>query len=205
MNALELVGAAGVALLKHRLTGHASDDGTARFLLDRLTGEQVAAIVSAVLADPIASQIRVLVPRSLVNGLGLPEDVITDERTTRMRNMNHDRPALLLANADDDQGESLLHLTLVGAKQLTESPDFWVEPASRGLGLPADQVGAWSAALKGMMQAEDWPLSHVARFVSATRNGLIDHGYTIPQALGWALAVGSPRRHGFQHGDCSIG
>ncbi|WP_029911597.1 FtsK/SpoIIIE domain-containing protein [Caulobacter sp. UNC358MFTsu5.1] len=197
MNALELIGAAGVALLKHRLAGHLPDDGIARFLLDRLTGEQVAAVVGAVLADPIGSQIRVLVPRSLVEGFGLPEEVITDERTTRMRNVNHDRPALLLANADDDQGESLLHLTLIGAKQLTESPDFWVEPASRGLGLPDDQIAAWNAALKGLMQAEDWPLSHVARFVATTRAGLVEHGHTIPQALGWALpAVQLPRDTG---------
>ncbi|MNR96921.1 DNA translocase SpoIIIE [compost metagenome] len=197
MNALELIGAAGVALLKHRLAGHVLEDGIARFLLDRLTGEQVAAVVGAVLADPIGSQIRVLVPRSLVEGFYLPEEVITDERTTRMRNVNHDRPALLLANGDDDQGESLLHLTLIGAKQLTESPDFWVEPASRGLGLPEDQIAAWNAALKGLMQSEDWPLSHVARFVATTRAGLVEHGHTIPQALGWALpAVQLPRDTG---------
>lgn len=197
MNALELIGAAGVALLKHRLAGHVSEDGTARFLLDRLTGEQVAAVVAAVLADPIGSQIRVQVPRSLVEGFGLPEDAMTDERTTRMRNVDHDRPALLLANGDDDQGESLQHVTLIGAKQLTESPDFWVEPASVGLGLPVDQIAAWNAALRGLMHAEDWPLSHVARYVATTRAGLAEHGQTVAQALGWALpAVQLPRDTG---------
>ena len=197
MNALELIGAAGVALLKHRLAGHVPEDGTARFLLDRLTGEQVAAVVTAVLADPIGSQIRVQVPRALVEGFDLPEDVMTDERTTRMRNVDHDRPALLLANGDDDQGESLQHVTLIGAKQLTEAPEFWVLPASLGLGLPEDQIAAWSAALKGLMQAEDWPLSHVARYVASTRLGLADQGQTVAQALGWALpAVLLPRDSG---------
>ncbi len=40
----------------------------------------------------------------------------------------------LLANTDDDQGESLQDVTLVAAKQLTEDPLPWVDPASAGLG-----------------------------------------------------------------------
>jgi S-DNA-T family DNA segregation ATPase FtsK/SpoIIIE len=55
-----------------------------------------------------------------------------------------DRPALLLANTDDDQGASLQDVTLIGAKQLTEEPRLWVQAASAGLGLPDAQVTIWA-------------------------------------------------------------
>ena len=141
MNASELLGSVGAASLRERLANASESDGLARFMLDRLTGQQVAAVVQALLRDnEVAKKILIAVPRALVEGLGLPETVVTDERTVALRHAECDRPALLLANSDDDQGASLQDVTLLGAKQLTEEPRLWVAAAATGLGLPEAQT-----------------------------------------------------------------
>lgn len=86
MKPSELIGAAGATSLRLRLDAIAEDDGVARFLLDRLTGEQVAAITTALLKDPTTDlRLKIAIPRTLVAGYDLPEHVVTDERTVAMR------------------------------------------------------------------------------------------------------------------------
>ncbi|MES0100648.1 FtsK/SpoIIIE domain-containing protein [Mesorhizobium sp. M0019] len=199
MNAFDLIGAAGAASLAERLSVVSDGDGIARFMLDRLTGPQVAAIVRALLQDHATeSRMRIVVPRSLVAGQDLPESVVTDERTVALRHAECDRPALLIANTDDDQGASLQDVTLIGAKQLSENPAFWVGPAAHGLGLPDEQLRAWEAALRGLTAAEDWTLHQVSHYVELTRTCIEDHSMAVPAALGWALpALQLPRDSGY--------
>lgn len=199
MNAFELLGSVGAASLRERLANASEADGTARFMLDRLTGQQVAAVVMALLQDAqTADKIKIAVPRNLVEGFGLPESVITDERTVALRHAPCDRPALLLANTDDDQGASLQDVTLLGAKQLTEEPRLWVDAASAGLGLPAEQIAIWEAALGGLAAAEDWTLHQVSNYVWATRTSISEESKPLLQALGWALpALQLPRDSGY--------
>lgn len=199
MNAFDLIGAAGAALLTERLKIVSDEDGIARFMLDRLTGPQVAAIVKALLQDPATEpRMKIAVPRSLVAGQDLPESVMTDERTVALRHAECDQPALLIANTDDDQGESLQEVTLIGAKQLSEDPAFWVGPAAKGLGLPDEQLHAWEAALHGLTAAEDWTLHQISHYVELTRKCIEDHSMTVSAALGWALpALQLPRDSGY--------
>ena len=56
MNASELLGAVGAASLRERLANASEGDGLARFMLDRLTGQQVAAVVQALLLDSETAQ-----------------------------------------------------------------------------------------------------------------------------------------------------
>jgi DNA segregation ATPase FtsK/SpoIIIE, S-DNA-T family len=195
VNASEILGAVGAASLRMRLTNISDADGVARFMLDRLTGQQVAAIVEALLRDTaVAAQIRIAVPRGLVIGFGLPEDVVTDERTVALRNAEVDRPALLLANTDDDQGASLQDVTLIGAKQLTEEARLWVLAASAGLGLPDGQIAVWESALRGLAATEDWTLYQVSNYVELTRRRISEESKPLLEALGWALpALQLPR------------
>jgi DNA segregation ATPase FtsK/SpoIIIE, S-DNA-T family len=195
----ELIGAAGAQSLRMRLNGIAEDDGVARFLLDRLTGEQVAAIATALLKDPTTDlRLKIAIPRSLVAGYELPEHVVTDERTVAIRNAECDKPALLLANTDDDQGASLQDVTLLGAKQLTEDPQPWVESASAGLGLPDSQIGTWKAALRGLNAADDWTLHQISHYVALTRLCIEEQSKPVAEALGWALpALHLPRDSGY--------
>lgn len=199
MNASELLGAVGAASLRERLANASEGDGLARFMLDRLTGQQVAAVVQALLLDgETAQKIKIAVPRDLVAAFDLPPAVITDERTVALRHAECDRPALLLANSDDDQGASLQDVTLLGAKQLTEEPRLWVEAAAAGLGLPESQLEIWQAALRGLAAAEDWTLHQVSNYVELTRRSIADDSKPLLEALGWALpALQLPRDSGY--------
>lgn len=199
MTPSNLIGAAGAASIRQRLSSISEADGVARYLLDRLTGEQVAAITSALLEDSATGALlKIALPRNLVGDFGLPDHVVTDERTVAVRHAECDRPALLLANTDDDQGASLGDVTLIGAKQLTEDADPWVEAAAAGLGLPDSQIGAWKAALKGLNNADDWTLHQISNYVALTRERIAAESTTVPDALGWALpALHLPRDSGY--------
>lgn len=199
MSASELLGAVGAASLRERLANASEGDGLARFMLDRLTGQQVAAVVQALLLDgETAKKIKIAVPRDLVATFGLPQTVITDERTVALRHAECNRPALLLANTDDDQGASLQDVTLLGAKQLTEEPRLWVEAAAAGLGLPATQLAIWEATLLGLAAAEDWSLHQVSNYVELTRRSIAEESKPLLEALGWALpALQLPRDSGY--------
>ncbi|TIW00503.1 MAG: hypothetical protein E5V74_15310, partial [Mesorhizobium sp.] len=108
MNPSDLIGAAGATSIRLRLDALSPEDGMARYLLDRLTGEQVAAITQALLTDTKATELlNIALPRSLVSPFGLPDSVMTDERMVAIRHADYNRPALLFANTDEDQGASL--------------------------------------------------------------------------------------------------
>ncbi len=199
VNALDILGAVGAASLRTRLATLSDSDGTARFMLDRLTGAQVAAIVKALLLDTAAAaKVFIAVPRTLVIGMGLPDAVITDERTVALRHADNQRPALLLANTDDDQGASLQDVALIGAKQLSDEPQLWVQAASSGLGLPDAQLTIWEAALRGLAATEDWTLHQISNYVELTRKCIADDSKPLFEALGWGLpALQLPRDSGY--------
>jgi S-DNA-T family DNA segregation ATPase FtsK/SpoIIIE len=193
---LEILGAVGAASIRERLRGLTDVDGTARFMLDQLTGEQVAAIVKAVLRDTeAAAKIAIRIPRSLVEGLEVPSEVTTDERTVRLRHAEWDVPAVLLVNTDDDQGASLQDVTLLGAKQFTEEPKLWVQAASAEVGLQEEDKSIWEAALRGLAASDDCTLHQVSNFVELTRRAIAEESKPILVALGWALPALHLPRH----------
>lgn len=199
MNALDILGAVGAASLRARLVNLSESDGTARFMLDRLTGPQVAAVVRALLQDAsTTAKIFIAVPRALVTDMGLPESVMTDERSVALRHADNQRPALLLANTDDDQGASLQDVTLIGAKQLSDEPQLWVQAASAGLGLPEAQLSIWEAALRSLAATEDWTLHQISNYVELTHKCIAEDSKPLLEALGWALpALQLPRDSGY--------
>lgn len=188
MNALELIGKTASAYLGRLMSPEESTEGTARFLLDRLTGEQVTAICQEVLANAeLADLVRIRVPRELGEPHGLAAEVLTDQRTTHWRHAECDRPALLIANTDDDQGQSLRDITPIGSLELLAEPDLWVQQASADLGLTDPQLRMWEKALKGLQDARPVSLDVLANFVLATRHAIGTDGLPVLSALGWAL------------------
>lgn len=199
MTPSDLIGAAGAASIRHRLSTLTPEDGVARYLLDRLTGEQVAAITRALLEDPeIAAKLKIALPRDLVAPYGLPESVITDQKTTGVRHEDHKLPAVLMANTDDNQGASLGDLTPIGARQLVEDPGPWIGAAVAGLGLGEGPVRDLQAALRGLTAAHDWSLHQIASFLSLARERMVSQSVPVAEALGWALpALHLPRDSGY--------
>ncbi len=191
MNEREIIGATAAALIARN---HLGADGQTRLLLDRLGDEQVAAICRAVMAHAqLATTCCLRIPREVGRRAGLPEAILTDDRTTYWRNQHVEGyRVMLLANADDEQGQSLGDLTLIGSGQLLSEPGLWV--TSAGLDLSDRETSCWTAALQGLIQSRSVSLDRLAGYVVATRSGVKDMGLPVESALGHALpALQAPR------------
>jgi S-DNA-T family DNA segregation ATPase FtsK/SpoIIIE len=197
VNERELLGATAVALIEKKYLGSdASAEGQTRLLLDRLSDAQVAAICRAILAHPeLAAVCRLRIPRDVGRRTGLPEEALTDERATFWRSRRDpERRVVILANADDEQGQSLKDLTPIGSDALFSEPALWVACASAGLDLPADQLRAWTVAVETLLQLRNMSVDRFAEYVVATRDAVLAQGLPLENALGYALpALRAPR------------
>ncbi|MEV5029607.1 FtsK/SpoIIIE domain-containing protein [Paenibacillus sp. LPE1-1-1.1] len=195
MNQLELIGQVATEYLRRQLQTSYSEEGVARFLLDRLTGDQVSLICKTISQDPLLSlSITIKVPRKLVEGSGLPDEMVTDEKTTYWRNATCDKPAILLANTNDDQGQSLRDIAKVGASDLKSQPEIWVQVAGKDLPLTDDQKKYWHQSLKGLQEASECSLEEFSQFVVMVREIIYENSVSVVRALGWALpALRIPR------------
>ncbi len=198
MGSIDLIGQVATKFLRESLNTEDSD-GVARFILDRLTGEQVTNICQSILATPdLSPHIKIQIPRTLVAGYNLPEAILTDEKTVHLRHAPCDRPCLLLANTNDDQGQSLKDISALGAGLLKEQIEIWVDVASEGLDLPDEQLKYWNKALKGLLAASECSLEQFANYVMDTRQRIASESVPIINALGWALpALRLPRDSGY--------
>lgn len=201
MNEIELIGRVATEFFRKNLQGDATDnpDGVARFLLDRLTGEIVATICKSILQDKLLDEkVQIKVPKQLVEGYGLPDDVKTEYRTTYWRNASCEKSALILANTNDDQGPSLRDITTIGAGDLKGVPGLWVETASRDLLLTDEQTSHWEKALRGLQEANECSLEQFSTYIVWTRSIMLTEGLPLINALGWALpALRIPRDSGY--------
>ncbi|MGF7048385.1 S-DNA-T family DNA segregation ATPase FtsK/SpoIIIE [Paenibacillus sp. DS2015] len=195
MNKLELTGQVATEYLRRQLQTGNLEDGVARFLLDRLTADQVSSICNTISKDSLLSSLlSIKVPRKLVEGRGLSDDMITDEKTTYWRNASCDKPAILLANTNDDQGQSLRDIARIGAGDLKNLPEVWVQVASKDLPLTDDQKKYWQQSLRGLQQASECSLDEFSQFVVMVREVILKDSVPVVRALGWALpALRIPR------------
>ncbi len=202
MNAQRLIGLIGAAILKRDSVSEQTES-VARFLLDRLTGQQVAEICSQILLDPdLTANIEVKIPKTLISGYvieyGLPDEFLTEERTVYWRNAPCSKPAIVLANTNDDQGQSLRDVTSIGTREIKSEFELWVDIASDGLGLPPAQIKHWKQAIKGLQSANDYSLDQFARYVFKTKQKILEESVPVIDALGWALPeLRLPRDSGY--------
>jgi DNA segregation ATPase FtsK/SpoIIIE, S-DNA-T family len=193
MTSDDLIGRVAAIYLRNRL----SEDepaGVARFLLDCLTADQTAAVAKAILADPGLSQsIEIRLPLHFVGDHGLPEEVLTKERTTYFRNADCEKSALLVANTGDDEEQSLKELVPVGGPQLQSQPDLWVNLAAELLPITEQHQKWWVKALQSLLEVRSFSLDTYAEYILQTRNAIED-GLPTLHALGFALpALRIPR------------
>jgi S-DNA-T family DNA segregation ATPase FtsK/SpoIIIE len=192
-----LIGRVVAAFLHDRL-GDSEGTGTARYLLDCFAPAQLTAIATAVLGDgDLDRQVEMRLPKHFLLDSGLPERVLTAERTTYWRNASFSKAILLVANTGDDEEQSLKELVPVGSQQLQADCDVWVRIAGAGLGLTDEHLKWWTRALKGLLDAKALPLERMADYVSETRRAIAEEGHPILHALGFALpALHVPRDSG---------
>jgi len=196
MTPLELIGTATTAYIQRRVRPEQGDEGTARLLLDRLTAAQVAAVCRSILSNPhLACQVQIRIPRDIGAPQDLPAEVLTDERTTHWRHAPCEKPILLLANSDDDQGQSLREVTPIDSTVLCNECDLWIDEASEGLGLVDQDITVWKRATHGLLDARPVSLDVFAAYVLSTREAIRDHGLPVVMALGWALPQVQVPRH----------
>lgn len=186
MTSEELIGKVAASYLRD----HLSDDdstGVARYLLDCLTAEQTAAVAKTILTDTsLAHRIDIKLPAHFVGHLNLPPTVLTNERTTYFRNAACEKPALLLANTGDDEGQSLKDLVCIDEPLLRRHPELWVTLAAEGLPIPEQHKSWWIKALQGLLDVRPFALDRLAHYVLDTRAAITD-GHSILFALGVAL------------------
>ncbi len=182
------------SFLRDRLT-ESDSLGTARYLLDCFSSEQLTAIALSILDDRILSrQIEIKLPKHFVVGDRLPPELLTTERTTYFRNCACEKPALLVANTGDDEEQSLKELVPIGSAQLQAEPGLWVEIAANGLPITDDHRKWWKQALVGLLDSRAVSLVRFADYVAETRRAILDEGHPIINALGYALpALHAPR------------
>jgi S-DNA-T family DNA segregation ATPase FtsK/SpoIIIE len=203
MQTIELIGQVATDFLKRSLQTEESGDGVARFLLNRLTAQQVAAVCQSIIHDSeLAPLIKIQVPRDLVGSFGLPDEILTDERTVHLRHSACDCSALLLANISDDQAQSLNDLASIGAQELKGQIKCWIDLVAKDLAIPSEQFQYWRKALGGLQKASELSLENFAEYIVQTRARIIEESVPVIDALGWALpALRLPRDSGYF---CSI-
>lgn len=184
----ELIGQVGARYLHFKLDEADDSDDTARYLIDRLSEGQTAAIAKAVLADStLIGIIEIKLPAHFMQGQGLPDSILTEERATYYRNAQCSKTARLLATTGDDEAQSLNHLTPIGIGELMGTPEFWVDVASVNANLSETERKWWEKALKGLFGLDICSLEQAAQYILQTRNAIIDDGYPILPALDEAL------------------
>lgn len=188
MQTIELIGQVAADFLKRSIQTDEINEGVARFLLNRLTAQQVAAVCQTILQDfELASLIKIQVPRDLVSSYNLPDDILTDERTVHLRHSACDRPALLLANVSDDQAQSLNDISSIGAQELKGQIDCWIDLAAKDLAIPNRQIEYWRKALNGLQKVGTPSLENFAEYIVQTRSRILEESLPVIDALGWAL------------------
>jgi len=193
MTSDELIGRVAAAYLRTRLSED-EPGGVARFLLDCLTADQTAAVAKAILADPSLSRsIEIRLPLHFVGNHGLPEEVLTKERTTYFRNADCDKSALLVVNTGDDEEQSLKELVPLGAPQLQSQPELWVSLAADKLPITDQHKKWWVKALQSLLEVRSFSLDTYSEYILQTGKAIED-GHPILHALGFALpALRVPR------------
>lgn len=191
MKTHQLIGLVATEIIKQSLEKREENDtSVARFLLSRLTRPQVAEICRQILSDPVLkSAVEIKIPRIFSEGQHLPEYILTDERTTYWRNASCDKPILILANNDDDQGPSLNDLASLNAKELKSHIALYVIIASRNLPLTEDIKKQWVMALTGLQQANEYTLEMFADYIVHVHDCIEQEHLPLVDALGYALPV----------------
>lgn len=189
MDGLTLIGRVGRDILRSSLDEAEDDAGTARFLLQKLKPEEMAAIVRAILDEPaFADRLDICLPAYAFRDVeGIPAELLTDRNTTDLRHADCDREARLMALLDEAQAQSMKQVEPIGAASLLDRDrlDLWLRHSGAEAALVADHAYQWRAAMRALLELDRVSLRQFADYLIAVTVALAD--VPVDVALGTAL------------------
>jgi len=199
-----IIGRVGAAVLAERLANPAqAGDSVALFRLDKLSASQVAAVVRSVMGKPdLFARMDLMIPEALVEGQGLPPEVLIQQNAGYVRNnAETEKEAILTASGSEHNlTDTLAHVSPIGAKELRSEAQPWVDAAlhTGGLSPVADDRAVFQAAIGGLLNAWEPSLVQLGEFCAAIVEAISIRGLPIRDAVGYALPrAGLPRDSGY--------
>jgi S-DNA-T family DNA segregation ATPase FtsK/SpoIIIE len=195
-----IIGRVGADILAKRISNTGQPgDSAALFRLDKLSSNQIAAVARAVLANPeLLARVDLMIPEALVDGQGLPPEILISHNAGYVRNNAATaKAAILTANGNEHNlADTLGHVMAIGAKEMRADPEPWVEAALHAGGLspvPDDRL-VFQAALAGLLASSELSLVQLGEFCSEIVAAMSTRGLAIRDAMGFALpCAGLPR------------
>lgn len=195
-----IIGRVGANILAQRISNPGQpNDLAALFRLDKLSASQIAAVAWAILANPdLVTQVDLMIPEALVNGLGLPPEILIPHNAGYVRNnATTAKAAILTANGNEHNlADTLGHVMAIGAKEMRADATPWVE-ATLHVGAIApvsDDRAVFQAALGGLLISSELSLVQLGDFCAAVIEATSQRGLPIRDAVGFALpCAGLPR------------
>ncbi|MBU2824881.1 DNA translocase FtsK [Acidithiobacillus ferrooxidans] len=199
-----IIGRVGANILAKRISNPGQPgDSAALFRLDKLSASQVAAVARAILANSdLHAQVDLMIPEALVEGQGLPPEILIQHNAGYVRNNAATaKAAILTANGNEHNlADTLGHVMAIGAKEMRAEAEPWVEAAlhAGGISPVSDDRAVFDAALGGLLASSELSLVQLGEFCSAIVDAISTHGLPIRDAVGFALpSSGLPRDSSF--------
>ena len=199
-----IIGRVGADILAKRVSNPGQPgDSTALFRLDKLSASQIGAVARAILANSdLLSKIDLMIPEALVDGQGLPPEILIPHNAGYVRNnAETKKSAILTANGNEHNlADTLGHVMAIGAKEMRADPESWVEASlySGGISPVPDDRTVFQAALGGLLASSELSLVQLGEFCSSIVEAISKGGLPIRDAVGYALPkAGLPRDSSF--------
>lgn len=195
-----IIGRVGANILAKRIsTPGQSGDSTALFRLDKLSANQIAAVARAILANPdLIERVDLMIPETLVEGQGLPSEILISHNAGYVRNnAETTKASILTANGNEHNlADTLGHVMAIGAKEIRADPEPWIDATlhAGGLSPVPDDRAVFHAALGGLLASSELSLIQLGEFCSDVVEAISVRGLPIRDAVGFAMPrVGLPR------------
>jgi S-DNA-T family DNA segregation ATPase FtsK/SpoIIIE len=199
-----IIGRVGADILaKHISRSAQSGDSAALFRLDKLSSSQIAAVARAILANPdLLGQVDLMIPETLVEGQGLPAEILISHNAGYVRNnAETSKASILTANGNEyNLADTLGHVMAIGAREMRADSEPWVNAALHvgGISPVPDDRAIFQAALDGLLASSELSLVQLGEFCAEIVEAISTHGLPIRDAVGYAMpCTGLPRDSGF--------
>lgn len=199
-----IIGRVGADILAKRISNPGQPgDSAALFRLDKLSASQIAAVARAILANPdLIARVDLMIPEALVEGQGLPSEILISHNAGYVRNnAETTKASILTANGNEHNlADTLGHVMAIGAKEMRADPEPWVEATlhAGGLSPVPDDRAVFHAALGGLLASSELSLIQLGEFCSDIVEAISTRGLPIRDAVGFAMPrAGLPRDSAF--------